>query len=132
MGTFGWMEVGGYKTYTVERPWNQNQPFISCIPEGLYHVQAHNSPKFGRCWILEGGTVGHYVGVRTHILIHAANTSDQLQGCIAPGLSLGALGGKWAVLSSKSALARIKENMPSKWDLYITSIKNDGATYTPA
>ena len=62
MGTFGFMDVGGHRTFVAERPWKNNEPRVSCIPEGQYHVTRHNSPKFGRCFILEGGTVGHVSG----------------------------------------------------------------------
>lgn len=133
MGTFGFMEVGGVRTFVGERPWKDNEPRVSCIPEGVYKVQAHNSPKFGRCWILEGGTVGHHSGERTHILFHAGNvpTEDSL-GCLLPGLGLGAINGKWAVTGSKLALARMKDHFPAAWDLHITSAPYGRAAYTPA
>ena len=120
MGTFGWMMIAGYKTFTVERPWKDNKPFISCIPTGLYHVERHRSPKFGMVWILEGGTVSKYEGERTHILLHSGNRMTDLSGCIAPGLTLTALGGKWAVGSSRNAMSRIANEMPDRWDLHIT------------
>ena len=69
---------------TIERPWLDNIPFMSCIPAGQYKVYPHVSPKFGNCFIVVGGTVGKYTGERTHILFHAANVPKQLAGCIAP------------------------------------------------
>lgn len=69
--------------YSVERPWQDNQPFISCIPEGTYLMQRRNSPRFGPdMW-----EIAHVEG-RSHILIHVANYADNVQGCIGLGMSM--------------------------------------------
>src|SRR5690554_78040 len=73
----------GRELYTLERPWLNNKPFISCVPDGAYRIQPWVSPKFGDCYILEGEGVGHTTGCRTHILVHSANHVHQLAGCIA-------------------------------------------------
>ena len=122
MGTFGKMVVGDKTLYTVERPWLNNEPRKSCVPRGTYTVTRHDSPKFGDCWILEGITVGHFTGIRTHILIHAANKASELQGCIAPGLVLGALGNDWAVLRSRDAMKHL-DTLPDEWTLVITGVQ---------
>lgn len=70
---------------TLERPWLDNEPFVSCIPQGHYLMSPWVSPKFGKCYIVDGGSVGKTSGTRTHILFHAANWVDQLEGCIAVG-----------------------------------------------
>lgn len=72
---------------TIERPWINNKPMVSCIPEGEYictwsHMQTHN--------------VDHYqlrdVKDRTAIFIHIASKVEQLHGCIGAGsASIGAL-----------------------------------------
>ncbi|TNE29193.1 MAG: hypothetical protein EP346_06945 [Bacteroidetes bacterium] len=72
---------------TVELPWKDNKKGESCIEEGEYELHVHNSPTFGRClWIktVSGDTT--LPGGRTEILLHPANFSYQLLGCIAPGL----------------------------------------------
>ena len=93
---------------TVERPWLDNAPNVSCIPEGVYSVKKTVSPRFGEAYFLEGETVSLAgPSPRTHVLFHAANLAKELQGCIAPGLSFGALSGSWAVLSSKVALSAL-------------------------
>ena len=97
---------------TVERPWMDNQRMISCIPEGRYTIKPVESPKFGSVYCLENSNLGvthQGPSQRTHILIHKANTADQLHGCIAPGMTFGALGEQWAVLNSSTAFMKLKE-----------------------
>ena len=107
-GTFGTLTgPQGLKLVTVERPWVNNQRNVSCVPEGIYTLRRHNSPTHGECFALEAVTLGVEIygpSQRTHILIHSANTVDQLEGCIAPGLRHGVIGQDWAVLSSKLAM----------------------------
>ena len=81
--TMGVLTHGDQQWWTVEKPWKDNQPFESCIPEGSYKMGRHDSPKFGKnTWhILE-------VPDRSYILIHAGNTPADVVGCIALGKSL--------------------------------------------
>ena len=81
--TMGVLTYEGQQWWTVEKPWENNQPFQSCIPEGSYKMGRHDSPKFGKdTWhVLE-------VPDRSYILIHAGNTSADVVGCIALGKSL--------------------------------------------
>ena len=91
----------------VERPWQNNAPSKSCIPEGSYTLFPHKSPKFGECYALESKDLGvtrQGPSLRTHILIHKANSPKQLQGClVAPGVDFGFVGGEWAVMNSTAA-----------------------------
>lgn len=66
--------------YTLELPWKGNKRRVSCIPIGVYTVKKHNSPKFGSCFWIQN------VPNRSEILIHPANYTRQLLGCIAVGL----------------------------------------------
>jgi len=125
-GTFGQLVAPNRELvlWTVEQPWRSNQANVSCIPEGRYTVEPYDSPKFGEVFILEGPGVRKFAveGARWGILIHAANRAAELKGCIAPGLKLGALGGEWAVLSSKKALGELKRLVgKEQWTLRITS-----------
>ncbi|PRY38459.1 hypothetical protein CLV58_109186 [Spirosoma oryzae] len=72
---------------TIELPWKDNQPRISCIPEGTYPVVIYNSPKHGPSLLLKK------VPGRSMIEVHSANwamgkdgtgKTPQLLGCIAP------------------------------------------------
>ena len=90
----------------VERPDQNNMANKSCIIEGTYSLLPHNSPKHGECYALEAPELGvtrYGPSLRTHILIHKANTPSDLNGCLAPGLSFGFIKGEWGV--TKSALA---------------------------
>jgi|TARA_R100001530_G_scaffold120016_1_gene87255 hypothetical protein len=66
--------------YTIENPWLNNQPNISCIPEGDYTMIRVDSPKYGaNMWEISN------VEDRTHILIHVANFAKDVRGCIGFG-----------------------------------------------
>lgn len=127
-GTFGVLRLDGYEWWTAEREWADNEPNKSCIPEGSYEVLSHDSPKFGKCMILCGDTVGIDEGDahRHSILIHAANWPDQLQGCIAPGFALDDVPShrefpkSMAVTQSRAALQQLMGVAPDVWHLQIT------------
>lgn len=110
-------EFGNKLCHTVERPWKQNQKGVSCVPEGIYQLVPHQSNKFGKCYALDGEEHGVTIwgpSQRTHILIHKANKASQLQGCIAPGMTFGALNGEWAVLSSGEAFNKLMAYLDGK------------------
>lgn len=98
MGTFGVLTMPEFRCYTVERPWEGNTPYVSCIPVGEYDLR---ESRFHR----GGYDTYQLVDVpgRSLIKIHRANLSSDVQGCIGLGLSLGALDGEWAVFSSRKA-----------------------------
>ena len=79
-GTNGILEYQGKLIcHTIELPWKDNKPKISCIPEGEYFIAKRYSKKFG--WHLEVLQVSN----RSLILFHPANYAvRELQGCIAP------------------------------------------------
>jgi len=68
--------------YTLELPWRENRRGESRIYAGKYSAWLWESPTFGMTVIrLEDK---HN---RLNILIHPANWTSQLAGCIAPGTS---------------------------------------------
>ena len=73
----------------LERPWLDNLPYESCIPTGTYVVLPWESPRYGTCRIFVGGDVAISEGRadRFACLIHPANYTRQLQGCLSPGCS---------------------------------------------
>ncbi|MBY6105010.1 hypothetical protein KUW19_00775 [Ferrimonas balearica] len=106
-GTWGKLYLDGeFFCYSVERPWLNNKPNVSCIPAGRYELVRHRSAKFGDCYALRNKQlgVGIYEGLRTHILIHAANTPSHVQGCIGLGYEPGTLKDEWAILQSRPAI----------------------------
>lgn len=79
-GTNGDLSVNGVlKCHSIELPWHNNQPQVSCIPEGTYELEKHISDHLGNC--LQVMKVPN----RQAILIHPANNAKkELRGCIAP------------------------------------------------
>lgn len=85
--------------WTIECPWHDNRPFVSCIPGGEYEV------------------IDHYVKNvpgRTHIKFHSGNwagDSDEYRtdskGCILPGMKPSKLLGQRAVIGSRKAMLRV-------------------------
>lgn len=79
---------GEFVCYSLERPWIDNVPNISCVPEGVYELVYHKYKNRTDTFALKGGTVSHYPNdefARNLILIHPANYPHELQGCIATG-----------------------------------------------
>jgi len=99
-GTFGRIQLPEYRLYTVELPWLDNKPNVSCIPPGTYKAM---QTKYFR---------GNYptfelvVPKRSMIKFHIANSTQDLLGCIGLGLKLGWIEKRqaWAVLQSKKAM----------------------------
>ena len=124
MGTFGKLYIDGeFFCYTVEQVWNGNRVGESCIPEGIYRLQLRYSPVVKRSTggeFDEGYEITDVPG-RTYIMIHPANTIDDVEGCIAPGDSLGFVGGKWAVLNSRNTFRELMERLDQRneWDINI-------------
>lgn len=74
--------------YTLERPWLDNQPFISCVPTGAYDLVFHSTPKYPSTWALVGETVSHlphHAKQRSTVLFHAGNFVHHSTGCILLG-----------------------------------------------
>lgn len=102
-GTFGTLTLpDDWTCYTLELPWRDNQPGISCIPAGLYALRVGMYYKGGYPALELLDVPG-----RSQIKVHRANVQSDLEGCIAPGRELGVLRGDWAVLNSGSALDHI-------------------------
>lgn len=65
--------------HSIELPWLNNRPQLSCIPEGRYELVIRFSHRFQ--WHLQLKNVKG----RDLILIHPANNArKELRGCIAP------------------------------------------------
>lgn len=79
---------------TLERPWRDNQPKVSCIPAGIYQVVITLSPKFGRL-------MPHLLNVpgRTEIECHWGNTVVDTDGCILTGTTETQYGIAWSRLA---------------------------------
>jgi len=112
-GTEGLLVVGDFECKTLELPWRDNQPQISCIPAGTYDVEIRLSNKYGRIyWVRK-------VPNRTYILIHSGNYAGDeskgfkthVMGCILLGKTMGFLGGQRAVLNSRITVRAFMEEL---------------------
>jgi hypothetical protein len=103
---------------TLELPWKENQPNISCIPVGRYKVKKTYSPHFKKNrWEVQD------VNGRSGIRIHIANYVSELKGCIAPGLVAKDINfdGIIDVKDSKDAYNKLEANLPDEF--YITIVE---------
>jgi len=128
--TLGVMTVAGLDSIavltlqTIERPWvptpksQGGEKGRSCVPEGLYHLECHNSEAHPRTWALSNPSLNvvHWPAEggefdRTLVLIHAANYAQELRGCIAPGMStfVDTVRGVRMVRESRRAMKALQE-----------------------
>jgi hypothetical protein len=128
--TLGWLYLGSLKLATLEEPWRAN-PLgpggtrrdginkESCVPDGTYRLEYHDSPKHPDCWALVNPDLGVWhqstpPGLpfgRTAILIHTGNTTLDTEGCLLVGLRHGRIDGTPSVLESRAALAQLRARL---------------------
>lgn len=129
-GVLGRMVLpNGAELFTVERPWLNNKPFVSCIPEGDYELEWDTTGRIKNVPRLRD------VPNRTQINIHPANYPHELHGCIAPGLDWNVVDGVPLVSSSRDASALLMEvfnvykGMPDRESLgmsiHIARVRNE-------
>lgn len=109
-----------YDCKSMELEIDCNKRRDDCIPAGLYRVIKHNSPKFGECfWIQD-------VPNRDEILIHPANFSRQLLGCVATGEKHFDIDkdGLKDVTNSRKTLKKLLSLMPDEFMLLIVDPVN--------
>jgi hypothetical protein len=104
---------------TIELPWNNNEPRISCIPEGKYPLVKRYSPHHQ--WHFELKDVPG----RQLILMHPANDAiTELKGCIAPVCVITGMGkGDFSRLAFKKITSLLFPVLESGSDIFLT-IKN--------
>ncbi len=104
---------------TLELEVDSNKKRDDAIPAGRYTVVKRNSAKYGNHFHITK------VENRSYILIHAANFSRQLLGCIAPGASHTDIDkdGLKDVTSSKSTMKRLLKLLPDEFILEIVNYK---------
>lgn len=104
-GVFSHLLVNDFRCFTLENPWADNQPNVSCIPAGIYTMRLgmYNKPKVPYAAYELQAVPG-----RSLIKIHVGNTMDDVLGCLVTGRRLGWVKkpgkpARWAVTSSKLA-----------------------------
>ncbi len=114
-----WVSDSGFTCKTLERPWLDNAPDVSCIPPApteslIYQVKWMWSPAHGKNLYQVQG-----VDARSGIEIHSANIAPQLEGCIAVGRdielfpenSIGQNPAQYGVTLSLDTLAQLEKDM---------------------
>lgn len=106
MGVFGELTVGDFKCYTVERPWLDNKPRESCIPEGVYRLDLgmYNRGGYPAYEIMD-------VPDRSLIKMHIANNMNDVVGCVGFGSDLWYYEKLWSVSDSGGAMKKFMTAM---------------------
>jgi len=104
-GTFGVLMDHVPFCVTLELPWYGNKPNVSCIPSGKY-----TCVRYRRTTGIETFRLLKVPG-RTEIIIHTANTTLDLKGCIGVGEEFGALYGMPAIIASGQAFREMMQRL---------------------
>jgi hypothetical protein len=118
--TQGVLTADALTLYTLELPWVPDAypggtPNESCVPAGVYQLVLHDTPKHPQSFALVNPDLGvihepdpAYPNARVACLIHIANVTAELEGCIGVGLS--AVG--CTLYSSAEAYAQFQAAVP--------------------
>lgn len=113
-GTFGEIILpDGTKFFSLELPWRDNKPDLSCIPAGTYLCRYITSPSHGPTYELKD------VPGRTNIQIHGSNFAGDISkglkcdllGCIALGTSISIMKNQLVILNSKPTVEDFERRM---------------------
>jgi len=128
--TLGRLYAGSLSLATLEEPWIVNAfgpggqrrnglRHESCVPDGAYELQPHNTLKHPNVWALSNPTLGVWHNAappglpygRSAILIHTGNTTLDIEGCILVGVRHGRIESYDAVLESRTALVQLQARL---------------------
>jgi len=98
------------KCCTLELPWLNNQPNISCIPGGLYGLEPVYSTTFGHILAVSG------IEGRSLVRVHAGNHTGHTHGCILTGKRTGTYQGRPFIFNSRDALRVIVSHVQALYD----------------
>jgi len=112
--TLGVLVSPGFACWTLERPWLDNQPSVSCIPPGEYIAAPDPTGRY------KFFTVRNVPG-RTGIEIHPGNVVENSQGCILLGRSNRWVGGHPRLLDSLDVCLEMKAKIREPFILRITA-----------
>lgn len=116
-GTFGVLRYGQVPfALTLERPWEDNEQNVSCIPAGRYVCRRVRSMKFGNTYEICD------VPDRTHVLFHQGNYIADTQGCVLVGEEFSGTWDRPFIASSQRGFLefmKLLQDMP-EFDLVIS------------
>ena len=108
-GTFGALIVWDYPVaVTLEPPWINNKRNKSCIPDGTYIAERHESKRWGKTFKIKN------VFGRDGIILHPGNLSSDTRGCVLVGQYFGRLKGLPAVMNSRVAFRQFMRTMEDR------------------
>lgn len=114
-GTFGSLRLQKKVfCWTLEPPALLNEKNKSSIPAQQYLCLRVNSPTYGETFQVMD------VPGRTSVLFHPGNTIIDTQACIMPGLQVGELAGRRAVLSSRAAFNGLMASLAGYQSFHLT------------
>ena len=99
--------------YTLEPPWRDNKPNVSCIPEGRYRLKFEQSFSFALPEDKGGALRLFFHGVqdRSRCLFHWGNWVRNTKGCVITGSGVSgspALDVEYSVSRSKAAMRALE------------------------
>ncbi len=122
--TLGWLIADSMRFATIEEPWMKNAygpggvKSRSCAPDGEYKLVPHSGTRFKNVWAFTNPELGVYrwpqdipAGQqwgRSAMLIHAGNSVNDIEGCIAIGRRHGYEQGIHWVYESRAALEELR------------------------
>lgn len=107
-----------FECFTIELPYLDNKPYVSCYSDGVYKYVTRFSPS------LKGNVIWlQNVLNRKWIYIHWANYIHQLRGCTAVGKSIVDLNkdGIPDVTNSRETFDRLMSNITSTGKIIVSS-----------
>jgi Family of unknown function (DUF5675) len=119
--TLGVITLEDTRLYTLELPWVPEvgfpggEPDRSCVPAGLYELALHDTAAHPKTFALVNISLGvihepdsAFPNARTACLLHVANRTSDLEGCIGLGTSAN----ECTIGNSQYAFAEFKAAVP--------------------
>jgi len=110
-GTYGTVFVGDWTCLSVERPWLNNRPSVSCIPCGTYPLMLDRYHQ--------GGYEAYEITTvpdRARILVHIANVPTDVEGCVGLGNGPGWIKDQWGATESATTFKEFMRRMAALTD----------------
>lgn len=110
---------GHFICFMIELPWLDNKRQVSCIPEGVYELEARTSSRLGNHLHVKS------VKGRQLILIHQANdAAKELEGCLAPVSQLSGIGTGWSSKLAKQKLLSLCHQAFERKEIILLTINH--------
>lgn len=109
-GTPGWLSLGPWTAHSLELPWLNNQPNISCVPAGIYDMEMvkTRNPIGGRSHLYLIKNVPQRSGILAHAGTFAGDKSKGFKtsvlGCILMGYAMGIYQNQRAIFHTRRAI----------------------------